>query len=87
MRKRTAGIYVLLLFLLSGVVWRIYTLANAGATTASEQQAHLAVTVAQGRATIYDCNRQKLVNREVALSSWMAPGPSTLTALSQKLPR
>ena len=87
MRKRTAGIYVLLLFLLSGVVWRIYTLAKAGATTASEQQAHLTVTVAQGRATIYDCNRQKLVNREVALSSCIAPFPSTLTALSQKLPR
>lgn len=86
MRKRTAGIYVLLLLLLSGAVWRIYTLARAGATPASEQQAHMTVTVAQGRATLYDCNRQRLVNRETVFSSCIAPFPSTLTALSQRLP-
>ena len=57
MRKRTAGIYALLLLLLSGAVWRIYTLARAGATPASEQQAHMTVTVAQGRAAIYEAGQ------------------------------
>ena len=86
MRKRTTAIFMVLLLLFSGVVWRLYALAREGTAPAAEQQSTLTVTPAKGRAAIYDRNRQQLVNKEVILASCVAPFPSTLTALSQELP-
>ena len=85
MRKRTTVIFVVLLLLLSGVVWRIYMLTEEGAAPAAEQQSTLSVTVARGRAGIYDRNRQQLVNKQVEYFTCVVPFPTTLTALSQML--
>ena len=87
MRKRTTAVFFLLLLLMSGVVWRLYDLTREGATQAAEQQSTATVTVASGRAAIYDRNLQKLVNKDVAFRSCVVPFPTTLTALSKELPQ
>ena len=43
MRKRTTVIFMMLLLLFSGVVWRLYALTREGSVPAAEQQSTLTV--------------------------------------------
>lgn len=62
MPKRSVIIGALLLAMFSGLMIKIYHLADSGLAQVADQQSTVTVTVATARGTIYDRNMQPLVN-------------------------
>lgn len=82
MRKRSLGIFVLLLTLLSGLMLHIYQLSGNSLRQAAEQQAGLTLAVANARGTIYDCQLRPLVNAKTELRAAVSPTAKALSSLS-----
>ena len=85
MPKRSVIIGALLLAMFSGLMIKIYHLADSGLAQVADQQSTVTVTVATARGTIYDRNMQPLVNTGTQNRVSVAPYPVAVAALSEAL--
>lgn len=85
MRRRSIGIFLLVLVLMGGLMLRLYDLSGQNLSQAADQQAGLTVTVANVRGTIYDANLRPLVNAETEYRVSLTASPETLAAVSSCL--
>lgn len=81
MRPRAVAVFTLMLFLMGGIILRLYSLADQQWTAAADQQASLTVTVANARGTLYDCAGLPLVNTVHEYRASVVQSPTALTAL------
>lgn len=84
MGGKTAGIYVLLIAMFTGMLCRLYALGQGSmlSEAASTQTAFL-LDVAQTRGIIYDCNLKPLVSTEKRVVAAVQPSPEAAIALSE----
>ena len=85
MPKRSVVVGALLLAMFSGLMIKIYHLADSGLAQVADQQSTVTVTVATARGTLYDRNMQPLVNTGTQNSVSVAPYPAAVAALSEAL--
>ncbi len=85
MRRRSISFFVISLFLMGGLILRLYTLTDGAYTQAAEQQSSLTVAIANARGTIYDTNLKPLVNRGTECRASLTATPEALAAVSGSL--
>lgn len=82
MRKRSIAIFIVVLFLMGGMMLRMYDLTGQMLSQAADQQEGMAVTVSNARGTIYDCQLRPLVNSETEYKASVTANPKAIAALS-----
>ncbi len=82
MVKRPLILFVSILFAFSGIMARLYTLAERGYTEAADTQSTVTVTVATARGTLYDRHLDRLTNDRTTYAAAAVGIPSALSALS-----
>lgn len=82
MRRRSVVVYVLVLFLMIGLILRVYDISEQQLAQAADQQAGMSVTVANARGTIYDCKLRPLVNTESEYKASITANPKAISVLS-----
>lgn len=82
MRRRSIGIFLLVLILMGGLMLRLYDLSGQDLSQAADRQAGLTVTVANARGTIYDANLRPLVNAGTEYRVSLTASPEALAAVS-----
>lgn len=84
MGKRALSIYVLLIFMFTGMICRFYLLSVAGDSLASvaNNQSTFVLDVDNTRGMIYDCNMKPLVANERKTVAAVLPSPEAYTALT-----
>ncbi len=86
MSKRMIGVFAALLFAFSGLMMRLYRVAEGGWAQAASNQAKVTVTLAHARGTIYDRNGVALTNATARYKAAVVSTPEALTALAELLP-
>ncbi len=86
MSKRMIGVFAALLFAFSGLMMRLYQVAEGGWEQAASNQAKITVTLARARGTIYDRNGVALTNKTTRYKASVVSTPEALASLSELLP-
>ena len=84
MPKRLLALFSALLFALSGIIARLYTVMNGDYVDVAEQQSSLTITLATARGTLYDRRLERLTNRQSGYAAGVIGTPSALAALSHR---
>lgn len=86
MKKRTVALFAAVLFAFSGILVRLYDLADEELRQAAQSQSTVSVTVARARGTIYDRELVPLTNAQTEYKASIAPTPEAMSALATVLP-
>ncbi len=86
MSKRMIGVFAAILFAFSGLMMRLYRLAESPWREAASSQAKVTVTVARARGTIYDRNGVALTNATSRYKASVVSTPEALASLAALLP-
>ncbi len=86
MSKRMISVFAAILFAFSGLLMRLYRLANGEWKEAASNQAKVTVTLARARGTIYDRNGVPLTNASSRYKASVISTPEALASLAQLLP-
>ena len=86
MSKRMIGVFAAILFAFSGLLTRLYRLAESEWREAASGQAKVTVTIARARGTIYDRNGVALTNATSQYKAAVVSTPEALASLSALLP-
>lgn len=82
MHRRIVGVFCLLAIIMTGMIARLYAInASDVLSAAAQAQGRYGLTVAETRGTIYDRNRQRLVNQTFRYVASVMPTPEAATAL------